>query len=102
MSLVRKPLEFECHVGHRHVGLRRMHGQLLRLGESMFGDPTAQVQYFMLRAEPTKPECDMNVDVDAEVARQVSAPAAASDDIDNLFGDEPTAVDPVALRSSVM
>ena len=24
-----------------------VHGQLLRLGESMFGDPSAQVQYFM-------------------------------------------------------
>ena len=32
-----------------------VHGQLLKLGESMFGDPPAQVQYFMLRAAPTQP-----------------------------------------------
>jgi hypothetical protein len=37
-----------------------VHGQLLKLGESMFGDSAAQVQYFMLRAEPTKPECNAN------------------------------------------
>ena len=78
-----------------------VHGQLLKFGESMFGDPAAHVQYFMLRAEPTKPECDVNVNVDAEVARQAAAPATAGDDIDNLFGGKPTTVDPVTLRNSV-
>ena len=34
-----------------------VHGQLLKFGESMFGNPATQVQYFMLRAEPVKPEC---------------------------------------------
>ena len=78
-----------------------VHGQLLRLGESMFGDPPAQVQYFMLRAEPVKPECDANLDIDAEVARQSSAkPAAGGDDIDDLFGDE-AATDPAVLRKSI-
>ena len=78
-----------------------VHGQLLRLGESMFGDPPAQVQYFMLRAEPSKPECDANLDIDAEVARQSSAkPAAGGDDIDDLFGDE-AATDPAVLRKSI-
>jgi hypothetical protein len=46
-----------------------VHGQLLKLGESMFGDQAAQVQYFMLRAEPVKPECDANVNVVAELAK---------------------------------
>lgn len=78
-----------------------VHGQLLKFGESLFGDPAAQVQYFMLRAEPTKPDCDLNVNVDAEVARQAAAPAAAGDDIDDLFGGKPTAVDPVMMRNSV-
>ena len=78
-----------------------VHGQLLRLGESMFGDPTAQVQYFMLRAEPVKPECDANLDIDAEVARQSSAqPSDGGDDIDALFGDE-AATDPAVLRKSI-
>ena len=78
-----------------------VHGQLLRLGESMFGDPPAQVQYFMLRAEPVKPECDANLDIDAEVARQSSAkPAEGGDDIDDLFGDE-AATDPAVLRKSI-
>lgn len=77
-----------------------VHGQLLRLGESMFGDPSAQVQYFMLRAEPTKPECDANVDIDAELARQSAAPTGGGDDIDDLFGDKP-AVDPAMMRKSI-
>ena len=82
-----------------------VHGQLLKLGESMFGDHNAQVQYFMLRADPVKPECNPNIDVDAEVARQSAGGAnagAAADDIDNLFGGEPTAVDPAVVRKSVL
>ena len=80
-----------------------VHGQLLKLGESMFGDSKAQVQYFMLRAEPTQPTCDANVNVDAELAKQSAAPAggnAGGDDIDNLFGDQ-KAADPAVLRKSI-
>ena len=33
-----------------------IHGQLLRMGERMFGDPTAGVQYSFLRADPEKPD----------------------------------------------
>jgi TRAP-type C4-dicarboxylate transport system permease large subunit len=77
-----------------------VHGQLLRLGESMFGDPQAQVQYFMLRAEPTKPDCDPNVNIDEEVKRQSAKPAGGGDDIDDLFGDD-TATDPAILRQSI-
>ena len=81
-----------------------VHGQLLKLGESMFGDPAAQVQYFMLRADPVKPDCDPNPNVEAEVQKQLSAPKSAGggDDIDNLFGDaEPAAADPAVIRRSV-
>ncbi len=42
-----------------------IHGQLLRMGERFFGDPATGVQYFMLRADPTKPDCDPNPDVEA-------------------------------------
>jgi TRAP-type C4-dicarboxylate transport system permease large subunit len=83
------------------VGTGEMvHGQLLKLGEHMFGD--AQVQYFMLRAEPTKPECDANVNVDQEVARQLAAPVTKSDDdLGGLFGDEQKASDPAVMRKSI-
>jgi TRAP-type C4-dicarboxylate transport system permease large subunit len=78
-----------------------VHGQLLKLGESMFGDPTEQVQYFMLRAEPTKPDCNANVNIDAELAKQSAAPAKNSaDDIDDLFG-APQVSDPAVMRKSI-
>ncbi len=80
-----------------------VHGQLLKFGESLFGDPPAQVQYFMLRAEPSKPECDPNVDIETEVRRQSAAPAAdskAADDIDGLFGED-KAADPAVVRKSL-
>jgi TRAP-type C4-dicarboxylate transport system permease large subunit len=77
-----------------------VHGQLLRLGESMFGDKQAQVQYFMLRAEPELPTCTVIKDLDAEVARQVAAKGQeGGDDIDDMFGS--VAVDPAVLRKSL-
>ncbi|CAH0349474.1 TRAP transporter large permease subunit [Aquabacterium sp. CECT 9606] len=77
-----------------------VHGQLLRLGESMFGDSKAQVQYFMLRAEPSKPTCDANQDIEVELKKQSEAPAAkGDDDIDNLFGDQAPGDPTVARRS---
>ena len=62
------------------VGTGEMvHGQLLKLGEHMFGD--AQVQYFMLRADPVKPDCNPHVDIEAEVARQREALAATVNEL---------------------
>ncbi len=75
-----------------------VHGQLLKLGESMFGNKEAQVQYFMLRAEPEKPTCTLVTDIDAEIARQ-SADTGSGDDIDDLFGD--SKVDPAVQRKSI-
>ncbi len=76
------------------------HGQLLRMGERMFGDPANNIQYFMLRADPTKPDCDVNMDIDAAVAAQTAAPAVVSDDpLDALFASEPQ--DPAAIRDSM-
>jgi TRAP-type C4-dicarboxylate transport system permease large subunit len=80
-----------------------VHGQLLKLGENMFGDTKAQVQYFMLRAEPVKPECNPNVDINAEVIKQTSGggdKVSGGDDIDDLFGDAPAA-DPEVMRKSI-
>ncbi len=77
-----------------------VHGQLLKLGESMFGDTAGQVQYFMLRAEPVEPSCKLIPDLDAEVRKQTDSSAKPSgDDIDNMFGD--AKVDPVVLRKSL-
>jgi len=73
-----------------------IHGQLLRMGENMFGDPDSGVQYFMLRADPVAPDCNPDAVVDT------TAPAAAAgpvDDIDALFADEPVDLD--AQRQSM-
>jgi len=32
-----------------------IHGQLLRMGERLYGDPASGMQYSFLRAEPEKP-----------------------------------------------
>jgi len=83
-----------------------VHGQLLKAGEAMFGDSQAQVQYFMLRAEPSKPDCELNINIDAEVQRQMAESAQggkSGDDIDNLFGDDAgKATDPAVLRKSLI
>jgi TRAP-type C4-dicarboxylate transport system permease large subunit len=79
-----------------------VHGQLLRLGESIFGNPQQQVQYFMLRADPVKPDCVANIDVEAEVQRKLAESQASSgDDLDDLFGDSGPA-DPAVLRQSIV
>jgi TRAP-type C4-dicarboxylate transport system permease large subunit len=82
-----------------------MHGQLLKFGEVLFSDPGQQVQYFLLRADPEKPSCDPNINVDQEVARQEAAAASKSsapaggDDIDDLFGSKK--FDAAAVRESL-
>jgi TRAP-type C4-dicarboxylate transport system permease large subunit len=79
-----------------------VHGQLLRIGESVFGDPSRSVQYFMLRADPVKPACNPSINIDAEVQRMLSAPKAAGgdDDVDALFADQGKQ-DPEVLRRSL-
>ena len=78
-----------------------IHGQLLKIGESMFGDAKNGVQYFMLRADPTPPTCNPQIDIDAEVQKQLSAPAAAADDgLGDLFGASGPA-DPDAIKRSL-
>ena len=77
-----------------------VHGQLLKLGDKLFGDPSHQIQYFMLRADPVAPTCQRNMDVQAEVARQLAAGTGSSkDDIDAMF--ESSQQDPAALRASI-
>lgn len=75
------------------------HGQLLRTGESLFGDPKANVQYFMLRADPVAPDCNPNPDIDAEIAAAQQASSAPVNAIDALFADE--VMSPEAMRASL-
>ncbi len=75
------------------------HGQLLRMGEQIFGDSRDGVQYFMLRVDPTAPTCDPNMNVDAEVAKRVAASSSSADDFGSLFASTPP--DPKAIRESV-
>ncbi|HEE6179341.1 TPA: hypothetical protein R7S05_002530, partial [Acinetobacter baumannii] len=44
-----------------------IHGQLLRIGERLYGDPATGMQYSFLRAEPEKPTCDRHPNIDAQV-----------------------------------
>ena len=61
-----------------------IHGQLLRMGERLYGDPATGMQYSFLRAEPSKPECNRHPDVDAMVKTQMQANAA--DEFADFFG----------------
>ena len=51
-----------------------VHGQLLRMGERLYGDPATGMQYSFLRAEPTAPDCERNPDIDAQVHAQMPCP----------------------------
>ncbi len=76
-----------------------IHGQLLRMGEKIFGDPAAGVQYFMLRADMAMPTCDPNADVEALLQQRLAKTNAPTNDIDSIFADDP--VDPNAIRQSL-
>ena len=77
-----------------------LHGQLLRMGETLFGNPATGVQYFMLRGDPELPSCNPKEDIDATVARQVAEATKGSGDVlDDLFAAAP--VDPVARREAL-
>jgi TRAP-type C4-dicarboxylate transport system permease large subunit len=61
-----------------------IHGQLLRMGEHLYGDPKTGMQYSFLRAEPRTPSCDLNPNVDAQVQSQMKTNAA--DEFADIFG----------------
>jgi len=61
-----------------------IHGQLLRMGERIYGDPATGMQYSFLRAEPTRPQCERNINVDQRVQQQIKADAA--DEYADFFG----------------
>ncbi|TCM70817.1 TRAP-type C4-dicarboxylate transport system permease large subunit [Acinetobacter calcoaceticus] len=61
-----------------------IHGQLLRIGETLYGDPEIGMQYSFLRAEPEAPSCDPNPNVDALVQQQMQS--NAKDEFADIFG----------------
>ncbi len=61
-----------------------IHGQLLRMGEKLYGDPDTGMQYSFLRAEPKTPTCERNIDIDAAVQKQMAA--NQQDEFADFFG----------------
>ncbi|NHB58000.1 TRAP transporter large permease subunit [Acinetobacter shaoyimingii] len=61
-----------------------IHGQLLRIGENLYGNEKIGMQYSFLRAEPEKPSCDRNPNVDALVTQQMQS--NANDEFADIFG----------------
>lgn len=48
-----------------------IHGQMLRMGERLYGDEKIGMQYSFLRAEPEKPSCDRHPNIEAQVQEQM-------------------------------
>lgn len=61
-----------------------IHGQMLRMGERLYGDPAIGMQYSFLRAEPQKPDCERHPDIDAQVQQQMQA--NKHDEFADFFG----------------
>lgn len=61
-----------------------IHGQMLRLGENLYGDPKTGMQYSFLRAEPQSPSCDRNANIDALVKTQMES--NANNEFADIFG----------------
>ncbi|KAF5308476.1 hypothetical protein FQR65_LT18121 [Abscondita terminalis] len=66
-----------------------IHGQMLRLGERLYGDEKIGMQYSFLRAEPKQPSCDRNLDIDKLVKEKMQQ--EASDPDAAFFGLTPEA-----------
>ena len=69
-----------------------IHAQLLQVGEGIWDG------YFMLRSDPVEPSCDINMNIDTQLATLVAE--AADEDEWDLFDAEP--VDEVTMRQSLV
>lgn len=76
-----------------------IHGQLLRMGERLFGDPAAGIQYSYLRADPPAPDCDRSPVTDAKVQQEMGKSSAGADDFGGLFANE--VQDPAQVKASL-
>ncbi len=77
-----------------------IHGQLLRMGERLFGDPASGIQYSFLRADPAKPECNRAAVTDAMVQQEMAKSSASNDEFGGLFADS-APKDPAQIRASL-
>lgn len=73
-----------------------IHGQLLRVGERIYGNPDIGMQYSFLRADLEKPSCERNPDIDVQVQRQVEE--NKKDEFADFFG----VASPEEIRESLM
>ncbi|GAA4999512.1 TRAP transporter large permease subunit [Acinetobacter puyangensis] len=73
-----------------------IHGQLLRMGEQLYGDPDTGMQYSFLRAEPQQPSCERNINIDAQVQKQMAA--NKNDEFADFFG----VASPEEIRASLV
>ena len=73
-----------------------IHGQLLRVGERLYGNESVGMQYSFLRAEPSRPSCDRHPNIDAQVQQQMNA--NAKDEFADIFGTTSAA----DVRASVL
>lgn len=73
-----------------------IHGQLLRLGENMYGDPKTGLQYSFLRADPQQPTCERHGDIEAQVQQKVAE--SANDPDAQFFG----IASPEEIRASLI
>ena len=72
------------------------HAQLLKLGENVWDG------YFQLRADPAYPSCDLNTDIDTQLATLVAeSKEVAEEDEWDLFDDDPQPIDEDVLRQSL-
>lgn len=61
-----------------------IHGQMLRVGEAIYGDSKGTMQYSFLRIEPEAPSCDRSTSIDVLVKQQMHH--NAQDDVGDFFG----------------
>ena len=61
-----------------------IHGQMLRIGERLYGNEQIGMQYSFLRAEPIKPECERHPNIDLLVQQQMKS--NSNDEFADIFG----------------
>ena len=73
------------------------HAQLLKLGENVWDG------YFLLRSDPVQPSCEINGDIDSQLARLIAENAEPADEDEwDLFDEDPEPIDDAVLRQSLV
>ncbi len=77
--------------------LEMIHGQLLKVGEGLYGDESKGIQYSMLRGGiPATPDCERHPNIDQKVQEQIAS--AKNDPMADLFGPP----NPDEIRQSLL